>query len=63
MSSLGELPNFRKVHTHRFEVLVFDDNCMIIFVFNGRTAGNFKLAHTSSMEDGLLDVILVKATT
>lgn len=61
MSSLGELPNFKKIHLRiDSKDLIYDDNALIIFVFNGRTAGNFKIAYRSDMHDGLLDVLVVK---
>ncbi|MEG1634304.1 MAG: YegS/Rv2252/BmrU family lipid kinase [Rikenellaceae bacterium] len=61
MSSVGELPNFKKIHLRiDSEDFIYDDNSLIIFVFNGRTAGNFKIAYRSDMHDGLLDVLVVK---
>ncbi|HEY5563264.1 MAG TPA: YegS/Rv2252/BmrU family lipid kinase [Clostridiaceae bacterium] len=32
-----------------------------ILIFNGQTAGNFKLAYKASIEDGFLDVVILKA--
>lgn len=32
----------------------------LILVFNGSTAGNINLAHSSKIDDGLLDVIIIK---
>jgi len=32
-----------------------------ILIFNGQTAGNFKLAYKASIEDGYLDVVILKA--
>ncbi len=61
MSSLSELPNFRKVHLRiDSKDLVYDDNFLIIFVFNGQSAGNFQLAHYSDVYDGLLDVLIIR---
>ncbi len=62
-SSLGELPNFRKMSL-RIESegrTVFDGAALILFVFNGKTAGNLPIAYLSDLEDGLLDLILVRA--
>ena len=33
----------------------------LILVFNGQTAGNFKLATRADVNDGYLDVIMIKA--
>lgn len=42
------------------EELTFDDSAMMVFVFNGKTAGNINIAYKSELDDGLLDVIIVK---
>lgn len=61
VSTIGELPNFRKIHLRiDSRDIVYDDNSMIIFVFNGRTAGNFDIAHHANLHDGLLDILVVK---
>ncbi|MFI3315840.1 MAG: YegS/Rv2252/BmrU family lipid kinase [Rikenellaceae bacterium] len=61
VSTVGELPNFRKIHLRiDSKDIVYDDNCLIIFVFNGRTAGNVRIAYQSNLHDGLLDVLVVK---
>ncbi len=61
VSSLQELPKFRKMETRIIcNELYYDDKSLIIFVFNGRTAGNFSIAYESNIQDGLLDVIIVK---
>ena len=61
MSSLSELPNFKKVHLRiDSKDLVYDDNFLIIFVFNGKSAGNFQLAHYSDVYDGLLDILIIR---
>lgn len=60
-SSLGELPNFKKLSLKiESKELYFEGQCLIFFVFNGRTAGNFKFATASDVDDGLLDVLIVK---
>ncbi len=38
----------------------FSGEALILLVFNGKSAGNFKLAYTSEVDDGLLDVLVVK---
>ena len=58
---LGELPNFRKMHiTIRSEEVDYDGTSLIFFVFNGRTAGKMRFAYSAEIDDGLLDVIVVK---
>lgn len=58
---LGELPTFRKMHISiEAEEGNYDGPSLIFFVFNGRTAGQFKLAHKSEIDDGLLDVLIIK---
>ncbi len=60
-SSVQELPNFRKIHIRiDSDEIVFDDSLLIIFVFNGRTAGNMNFAYRSNVQDGLLDVLIIK---
>lgn len=59
-SSIQELPNFKKIHIKvDSEDVSFDDNSLIIFVFNGRTAGNMNFGYRSDMKDGLLDVLII----
>ncbi|MCC8062084.1 MAG: YegS/Rv2252/BmrU family lipid kinase [Rikenellaceae bacterium] len=60
-SSIGELPSFRKMNIEvTADEISFKGSCLLLLVFNGRTAGNFKLARHSSAEDGLLDVLIIK---
>ncbi|MCC8089748.1 MAG: YegS/Rv2252/BmrU family lipid kinase [Rikenellaceae bacterium] len=61
-SSIGELPSFKKMHlniTANGEE-VYSDSALIFFVFNGKTAGNLKIAYLSDIQDGFLDILLVK---
>lgn len=62
MSGLGELPNFRKmqVQVEADGKSVYDGSALMFFVFNGKTAGNLKIAYLSDVSDGLLDVLIVK---
>lgn len=58
---LGELPNFRKMHISLdADGQTFEGSSLIFFVFNGRTAGQFRLAHLAQIDDGLLDVLVIK---
>lgn len=61
ISSLQELPKFNKIHVNiESENVHFNDNALILFVFNGRTAGNVKLAYRSDYQDGMLDILIIK---
>ncbi len=58
---LGELPSFRKMHiTLESDNGNYEGSSIIFFVFNGQTAGQLRLAHTSKIDDGLLDVLVIK---
>ncbi len=58
---LGELPNFRKMHISiESDGGNYEGSSLIFFVFNGRTAGQMRFAYLSEIDDGLLDVIVVK---
>jgi len=60
-SGLGELPLFRMMdialETDRGN---YEGPSIIFFVFNGQTAGQIRLAHFSEIDDGLLDVVVIK---
>lgn len=60
-SSIGELPSFRKMNIEvQADEISFKGSCLLLLVFNGRTAGNLKLAKHSSAEDGLFDVLIIR---
>lgn len=62
VNGVQELPNFKKMKIKvSGENLAIETSALIIFVFNGQTAGNFKIAQHSSVEDGLLDVLIIEA--
>ena len=63
MSGLGELPSFRKmqIRVESEGEEVYNGSALMLFVFNGQTAGNLKIAYLSDVRDGLLDVLIVKA--
>lgn len=61
VSSWQELPNFKKIHLNiTSETIYYNGEALILFVFNGRTAGNMKFAYQSDMQDGMLDVLIIK---
>lgn len=61
LSGIGEIPNFRKMSI-KIESATQYIECqsIVFFVFNGRTAGQMNLAYLSEIDDGLLDVLVVK---
>lgn len=62
LKGLEQLPNFRKVDIKiKSRHKNFDGGMYLMFVFNGQTAGNFKFAYKAKVDDGLLDVIIIKA--
>ena len=62
LKGLEELPNFRKLAIKiKSDEIDYEGSMYFMLVFNGQTAGNFKLATRASATDGLLDVIIFKA--
>ncbi len=62
LKGLEELPNFRKLDISiRSEEMTYEGKMYFMLVFNGQTAGNFKLATRADATDGQLDVIIFKA--
>lgn len=61
MGGVHELPRFRKMGLRVMgDHGVFEETALIFFVFNGKTAGNMPIAYRSHVNDGLLDVLIVK---
>jgi diacylglycerol kinase (ATP) len=62
VKGIEQLPNFRslkiKVKSNEVE---FDGDMYLMLIFNGQTAGNLKLAYKAEVDDGKLDVIIIKA--
>lgn len=65
VNGINELPKFRnmQLNIHTREGFAYEGGALIMFVFNGRTAGGFPLSHLSSTDDGLLDLLIVKGRT
>lgn len=62
VKGIEQLPSFRKLKIKvTSEVENYDGDMYLMLVFNGQTAGNFKLAYKAEIDDGLLDVIIIKA--
>ncbi len=55
---------FRTMHAVPLEIVAdgerFDFNSLMVLVFNGETAGGFRLARRSSIKDGLFDCLLLE---
>lgn len=61
VGGLGELTKLRKMHISiESDGGNYEGSSLIFFVFNGKTAGNMKIAYLSEVDDGLLDVLIVK---
>lgn len=59
---LESLPNFRKLKVNvKSKECNFNGDMILMLIFNGQTAGNFKMAYKAKVDDGLLDVIIIKA--
>lgn len=62
LKGLESLPSFRKLKVKlTSKEIQYDGEMYLILVFNGQTAGNFKLASRADVADGYLDVIMIKA--
>ncbi|WP_195262808.1 YegS/Rv2252/BmrU family lipid kinase [Clostridium sp. 1001275B_160808_H3] len=62
LKGLEELPNFRKLDIKiKSDEMDYEGKMYFMLVFNGQTAGNFKLATRADATDGQLDVIIFKA--
>lgn len=62
MKGIEQLPNFRKLAIKvDSEEVSYHGDMYLMLVFNGQTAGNFNLAYKASVDDGYLDVLIIKA--
>lgn len=61
LSGIKELPSFKKLDIKvTSDEFFYEGNALIFFTFNGRTAGNINISYKNEINDGLLDVIIVK---
>ncbi|MBM6821979.1 YegS/Rv2252/BmrU family lipid kinase [Fusobacterium mortiferum] len=61
LNGIKELPSFKKLDIKVIsDEFFYEGNALIFFTFNGRTAGNINISYKSEINDGLLDVIIVK---
>lgn len=59
-TGIKELPKFKMLDLIvKSKEYSFEGSSILFFVFNGRTAGNFQVAHDSTVDDGFLDVIII----
>lgn len=57
-----EIPNFKRLNIIvKSEEFTYEGHSLIVFAFNGKSAGNFNIAYKSELDDGLLDVVIIKA--
>lgn len=63
-SGIGELTKGYRTLDVRIETDGgnFDGRCLLFLVFNGKTAGTLRLAYLSEVDDGLLDLLIIKST-
>ena len=63
-SGINELPNFRRLHIKlTSDGGDFEGTSLLFFVFNGKTAGQMNFARQAEVDDGLLDIIIIKGDT
>ncbi|MDP0487977.1 MAG: YegS/Rv2252/BmrU family lipid kinase [Fusobacterium sp. JB021] len=59
-TGLKELPKFKLLNLSiKANEFSFEGESILFFIFNGRTAGSFEIAHDSRIDDGLLNVIII----
>lgn len=61
VKGIEQLPNFKKLKIKvNAEEVKYDGDMYLMLVFNGQTAGNLKFAYKAEVDDGYLDVIIIK---
>lgn len=62
IKGLEQIPSLRKIGVKvKSKEVNFDGDMYLMLIFNGQTAGNFKLAYKADIYDGKLDVIIIKS--
>lgn len=62
IKGIEQIPNFKKLSIDvTSKDGEFQGDMYLMLIFNGQTAGNMKFAYKAEIEDGLLDVIIIKA--
>lgn len=60
-NGIKELPSFKKIDISlTSDEFTYEGNALIFLAFNGRTAGNINIAYKSEIDDGFLDIIIIK---
>lgn len=61
VGGIGELTRYRKMNISiESDGGNYQGKCLLFLVFNGKTAGTLRLAYLSEVDDGLLDVLIIK---
>jgi diacylglycerol kinase (ATP) len=64
VKGIEQLPNFKKLKIKvESKEIQYDGDMYLMLIFNGQTAGNLKFAYKAEVDDGFLDVIIIKAGT
>ncbi len=64
VKGIEQLPNFKKLKIKvSSREIDYSGEMYLMLVFNGQTAGNLKFAYKAEVDDGYLDVIIIKAGT
>jgi YegS/Rv2252/BmrU family lipid kinase len=64
VKGIEQLPNFKKLKIKvESQEVQYDGDMYLMLIFNGQTAGNLKFAYKAELDDGFLDVIIIKAGT
>jgi YegS/Rv2252/BmrU family lipid kinase len=64
VGGLGDLARLRRMNLRvTTDAGDFEGPAFMLFVFNGRTAGKLRIAYLSDVEDGLLDVLIIRGDT
>lgn len=62
IKGIEQLPNFRSLNVKiTANGKVYDSPMYLMLAFNGQTAGGFKIALDAKIDDGLLDVVILKS--
>ena len=63
LKGIEEALNMRKFNIKvKSDEITYNGDMYLMLVFNGKTAGNINLAYKAEIDDGYLDVIIVKGT-
>lgn len=61
VKGIEQIPNFKRIPVKvESQENNFDGEMLLMLIFNGQTAGNFKFAYKAIADDGMLDVIIIE---